>query len=147
MLSKEFFGKCVSNNDYCFLVALLIIFAVILTSVTLNAILVLYIRKQTMEIRRLSNTYIQTSYQKRATKTVFIITILLVLSNIPQIFLLIANQVARNPNIEVFMIAHNWTRLPILINSGLNALIYIYRNQKARNMYKLKFKHIVNKLK
>jgi len=143
-LSSMYFDRFLSS------VAILIIMIVIVVSVTLNVILVNYIRRQTKEIRRLSNTYIQTSYQRKATNTVLIITTILVLFNLPQIILLFATFGGisyQKPQKGYIYIVHNWTRLLILINSGLNALIYIYRNQKAMNMYKKLLKNTINKIK
>jgi len=141
---------CLYLEKFTSTLAILIIMIVIVVSVTLNVILVNYIRRQTKEIRRLSNTYIQTSYQRKATNTVLIITTILVLFNLPQIILLFATFGGisyQKPQKGYIYIVHNWTRLLILINSGLNALIYIYRNQKAMNMYKKLLKNTINKIK
>jgi len=137
---------CLYLEKFTSTLAILIIMIVIVVSVTLNVILVNYIRRQTKEIRRLSNTYIQTSYQRKATNTVLIITTILVLFNLPQVLFIFMTQV-ENINEENSLILHNWSRLPIFINSGLNALIYIYRNQKAMNMYKKLLRNTVKRLK
>ena len=55
-----------------YITSILLLAIVFITSITLNVFLVKYIRKQNREMRRLSNTHMQSSYQKRATQTVMI---------------------------------------------------------------------------
>ena len=129
-----------------YIAAIVLLSLVFTTSITLNVFLVKYIRKQNKEIRRLSNTYMQSSYQKRATHTVMIITLVLVLTHLPQLGLL-GRMFRRNrhPKVEfdrTTIIYFHWARLLVLANAGLNALIYISKNQSIIKLYRKRCKSL-----
>ena len=56
--------------------AISVVIFILVVSIVVNVQLVKYIKKQTEEIRRLSNTFVKTSYKQRATKTILMIMIL-----------------------------------------------------------------------
>ena len=115
-----------------YIAGLLILTIVFITSITLNIFLVKYIRKQNKEIRRLSNAYMQSSYQKRATQTVVIITVCLVLTHLPQLGILgkaFSNSAHPKDYDRSTILCIHWARLLVLANAGLNALVYISKNR------------------
>ena len=112
---------------------------ILVVSLGVNIKLVKYIKKQTDEIRRLSNTFVKTSYKQRATKTVFLIIIILVVTHLPQVGLfsyMFVTDVDEKGTITTFLTLYNWTRLLVLMNAGLNALVYISRNKLIIKLYK-----------
>ena len=114
---------------------------ILVVSLGVNIKLVKYIKKQTDEIRRLSNTFVKTSYKQRATKTVFLIIIILVVTHLPQVGLfsyMFVTDVDEKGTITTFLTLYNWTRLLVLMNAGLNALVYISRNKLIIKLYKRK---------
>ena len=136
------------DNDQLFaFVASITILFVLTTSLVVNVMLVMYIRKQRREIRRMSNTFVKTSYKRRATKTVFILTIILVVTHLPQVIFLSYTSFVVNPSYEnnerqQFFLIFLWLRLLGLLNAGLNALVFISRNKGIIDFYKKKFKLI-----
>ena len=134
---------CAQYEGLFAVVAIFVIMLVLGVSIAVNVQLVKYIKKQTNEIRRLSNTFVKTSYKQRATKTIFMIIAILVVTHLPQISLLayasINNSNEESENIT-FLLIFYWTRLLVLVNAGLNALVYISRNKLITKLYKRKFK-------
>ena len=123
--------------------AISVVIFILVVSIVVNVQLVKYIKKQTEEIRRLSNTFVKTSYKQRATKTILMIITILVVTQLPQVSILsytfITNEERRT---KISFIIFHWTRLLVLMNAGLNALVYISRNKLIIKLYKNK----VNKL-
>ena len=123
--------------------AISVVIFILVVSIVVNVQLVKYIKKQTEEIRRLSNTFVKTSYKQRATKTILMIITILVVTQLPQVTILsytfITNEERRT---KISFIIFHWTRLLVLMNAGLNALVYISRNKLIIKLYKNK----VNKL-
>ena len=118
---------------------------ILVVSLGVNIKLVKYIKKQTDEIRRLSNTFVKTSYKQRATKTVFLIIIILVVTHLPQVGLfsyMFVTDVDEKGTITTFLTLYNWTRLLVLMNAGLNALVYISRNKLIIKLYKRKLNNL-----
>ena len=137
-ISASLFALETDTLKTFYIAGLLILTIVFITSITLNGFLVKYIRKQNKEIRRLSNTYMQSSYQKRATQTVMIITLVLVLTHLPQLGLL-GSLFRYNPHRKIdrsTIIYFHWARLLVLANAGLNAVIFISRSRPIIDLYR-----------
>lgn len=129
------------NEDMFVIISISVVILILVVSLVVNVLLIKYIKKQTAEIRRLSNTFVKTSYKQRATKTVFMITTILMVTNLPQVCLL-SYAFVTNSNEEskakTFLTIFHWTRLLVLMNAGLNALVFISRNKLIIKLYKRK---------
>ena len=132
-------------NEAFYICSLFLLAFVFVISIALNVFLVKYIRKQNKEIRRLSNTYMQSSYQKRATQTVMVITLVLVLTHLPQVGLLsrfLGLKQHLRPLDRSAILYFHWARLLVLANAGMNASIFISRNKPILKLYRNQFKRL-----
>ena len=94
-------------------------------------------------MRQLTRVSIQTRYQRRASRTLLMITIVLVVTYFPMICLFTYaiyweyngdhNEVRA---IKPILIVSNWSRIAIFSNASINALICIWRNEEIRKLYR-----------
>jgi len=123
------------------LIALILMIIILIASIILNIKLVCYIRAQSKEIRRLSNTFVHSMNQRRAAKTLSLLTILLVITFTPLATFLTTVMISSGLYYwETFnyssMAFFNWARMIIFLNSGCNALIFIFRSREICQYYK-----------
>jgi len=118
---------------------------VLSSSLFVNGLLLNHIRKQTMQIRKLSNTHIQSSYQQRATKTVALISCIQFLTISPWIISLAymtfefgEHEYIKNANVIYYI--HSWLKMPMLLHSFLNSSVFMYRNKVLVKFIKLRFR-------
>eukprot|EP00111_Clytia_hemisphaerica_P020373 TCONS_00060010-protein len=96
---------------------------ILLTSLVVNTLLYSYIRNQTKEIKRLSNSHIQQrGYKRKATKTVLIISIIQIFTITPWVISLIYMTVEFGEKkyleyMDTIYYAHVWLRMPVFLNS------------------------------
>ena len=83
-------------------------------------------------------------YHEKATKTVLVISFVQISTTLPlvvsfarNIVLLATDQ--HEEKIEHLYYATNWLRVPVIMNSMLNAVVFVGRNQKIRMFYKKGF--------
>ena len=84
-------------------------FLILFNSILLNVLLILYIRRHNKNMRRLSNTRREASYQKRATKIIIIITSVLILTHLPQTGIVVFFMVGNRQ--RVLALLFHWTRI------------------------------------
>lgn len=108
---------------------------VLSSSLIVNGLLLTYIHRQTKQIRRLSNTHIQSSYQQRATKTVVIISCIQFLTIAPWLISLTYMTFEFIKHIEdkqyssTLYYIHMWLKMPMYVYSFLNSSVFLYRNK------------------
>jgi len=121
------------------IVALTLLTTGVTVSIILNIALVRYIQSQAKEIRRLSNTFVHLTNQRKAAKTVTLITMLLVFAFGPMIGFMLAVMSEglyywKTPTENSF-IFFNWARMLVFLNSGSNALIFISKSKEICQYY------------
>lgn len=91
-------------------------------------------------------------YQEKATKTILLISFVQILSTLPlvaafakTIYLLETDRFLER--IEIMHYTINWLRMPIILNSILNSIVYVSRNKKILTLYKKIFYNIRRKFK
>ena len=124
----------------------IVIYTVVLSaSLVFNTLLVRYVRKQSNEIKRLSNTrdvvVVQRPYQNRATKTVLLISAIQIFTIIPWVISLAYMTFGFGEDgyveyIDEIYYMHLWLKMPMFFNSFLNATVFIHRNQHLKKFYR-----------
>ena len=116
------------------LVSIVVYVLVLSSSLLVNGLLLSYIRKQTKQIRRLSNTHIQSSYQQRATKTVAFISCIQFMTIAPWLISLLFMTFGIGEDefilhADTIYYVHLWLKMPMFVYSFLNSLVFLFRNR------------------
>ena len=82
----------------------------------------------------------QKTYQKRVTKTVIIISVILTISYLPNgiVFGLVGYFVsAHGSHVDLYQVYIPWFFLPMVLNAGVNSVIYMWRDTKISSYLKM----------
>ena len=110
-----------------------------------NFLLIRYVHKTTKEMRRYSGTAQHTNYDSKATQTIRIISIVLVLSYLPAVIISMHTGIIfleHKPSIAETERLYNissWVYITMYLNSGFNAVVFMARNNEIRTYYKTIF--------
>lgn len=126
------------------IVSICLLFMFLFSSITVNISLVCYVRQKNKEIQRLSQNRLQQRNQVRTIQTVFIICTVQLLTISPWIISLsyMTFYFSDNDFLEekdTIYYVHTWLKMPMLLNSGLNAAIFFWRSKKICRYYKNSF--------
>ena len=109
------------------------------------------VSSQTSSSPTMTTTGRSHNYQEKATKTVLAISFVQIVTTFPlvaafakNVFYLATDQIAEH--IDDVYFTMNWLRVPIILNSILNAIVYVGRNQKISKLYKKMFNNVCRKL-
>ena len=134
----------VSRNVIIFFITLIVLYVIVLISVlALNITLVRYIRGQAQQISNLSNNRTSKSTHKKATKTVIWISFFQIMTTIPptcffgKLIYFFGTETQEQHFDEIYYMT-TWLMAPIIMNSTLNAIIFISRNDKLKQFYRKK---------
>lgn len=122
------------------IVSIAVYTSALLVSLVFNTLLVLYIRKKSREIKRQPSDE-DTSYQTKVTKTVLMISGIQFFTIIPWVIALIAMSIIFTKR-HYFKYAteihymHIWLKMPMFLNSSLNAVVFICRNRSLMGFYR-----------
>ena len=118
------------------------VFLIFLTSFFINLILLIYIRGKAKKMKRLNQTPIHTRYQRKASRTLLMISTVLVVTYFPMMYLFsfaiyweYNKDQAKVEHVEKALIFAKWSRIAVFSNSSVNALIYVWRNVEVRRLY------------
>ena len=104
--------------------------------------------KRSIEVGKRSNKGVpRNEYEARATKTVIVISFVQIVTTLPlvasflkNIYLLASDQ--HIESIDQFYYTRNWLRIPVILNSISNALVFVYRSRKIMDVYKKLFRRV-----
>lgn len=117
----------------------------LLASLVFNTLLVQYVYNQAKEIRRLTKIddviVVQKPYRNRATKTVLLISGIQIFTIMPWVISLAYMTFEFGENryvefIDEIYYMHTWLKMPMFLNSFLNAVVFIHRNQHLIKFYR-----------
>lgn len=121
----------------------------LLASLVFNTLLIRYVYNRAKEIKTLGIG--QTSYQYKATKTVLMISGVQILTIMPWIICLAAvaaykfsqTRYQRKTNKIIYM--YIWLKMPLFLNSFMNAVVFIRRDQRLVKFYRDFFSRIIKR--
>ena len=121
------------------IVSISIYVVILVSSLVFNTLLISYVRKQSKEITRFSQ--IQRPYRNRATKTVLLISVIQLFTIAPWVISLAYmtfefGETGYVENLDQLYYMHVWLKMPMFLNSFLNAAVYINRNQHLIKFYR-----------
>lgn len=115
-------------------------FAIIGSAVLLN--IVLYIKLNSNSYSTSVSDHKQKTYQKRVTKTIAIISVILSISYLPNgiVFGLVGYFVIVNGSyVDLYQVYIPWFFLPMVLNAGVNSVIYMWRDTKISRYLRMLF--------
>lgn len=127
------------------IVSIVIYIVMLLASLVFNTLLVRYVHKQSKEIRRMTKAdgivVVQKPYRNRATKTVLMISGIQIFTIMPWVLSLAYMTFEFGENsyvdfIDEIYYMHTWLKMPMFLNSFLNAVVFIHRNQQLMKFYR-----------
>ena len=126
-------GKMNFEEAYTFnKVSIAVYSLILLVSLVFNVLLVRFIQRQSKEIKR--HLDVKAARQNKATKTVLIISAILTFSIMPMgiglaimTFFFTEEEYVENLSMNYYI--YIWLRMPMFLNSFLNAIVFIYRNR------------------
>lgn len=113
-----------------------------LMMITINVLLVRYVRKNAKVMKSKSQNQTRRNYESKVTQTIAIITIVYLLTNLPCFLSTIYSAVLLYKRHSNRVQAGNlfvWAKIPFLMNAGLNSVVVIMKNTKIKNYYRKKF--------
>ena len=134
----------VSLSVIILFIILVIFYVIVLASVlAMNIALVRYIKIQAQQMRNLSNSLTSKRTHKKATKTVVWISFCQITTTIPptcffgKLIYFFATETDEQHFDEIYYMT-TWLMAPIIVNSTLNAVVFISRNEKLKQFYRQK---------
>lgn len=120
------------------IVSIILYFAVLLLSLVFNTLLVRYIRRQSKEIEKY--VAVQKAYQNKATKTVLMISAIQISTIMPWVLSLVYTTFELKEEsylryMDKIYYMHVWLKMPMFLNSFLNAIVFIRRNRQLMKFY------------
>ena len=127
------------------IVSIVIYILMLFTSLIFNTLLVRYVYKQAREIKRMTRSdnviVVQKPYRNKATKTVLLISGIQIFTILPWITSLAYMTFEFGEDgyvefIDEIYYMHVWLKMPMFLNSFLNAVVFIQRNQHLLKFYR-----------